>query len=96
MYSDQDIMAMKVFAVLNRGQKKDFWDIAELLQHYSVQDFIESYIKKFPNHQVLISIPQALIYFDDAEESEEPVGLKGQNWNHVKKYIREKINAYLR
>lgn len=96
MYSDQDIMAMKVFAVLNRGQKKDFWDIAELLQHYSVQDFIESYIKKFPNHQVLISIPQALIYFDDAEESEEPVSLKGQNWDHVKKYIREKINAYLR
>lgn len=96
MYSDQDIMAMKVFAVLNRGQKKDFWDIAELLHYYSVEDFIESYTSKFPNHQVLISIPQAMIYFDDAEESEEPVSLKSQNWTNVKMYIREKVNAYLR
>jgi predicted nucleotidyltransferase component of viral defense system len=77
MFSDEDIMAMKIFAILQRAQKKDFWDIAELLQHYSIQDFIDPYQKKYPSHQLLISIPSALIYFADADESEDPISLKG-------------------
>ncbi len=40
MFSTEDIVAMKVQAVLGRGKKKDFWDIAELLKHYSVADFV--------------------------------------------------------
>lgn len=34
MFSDPDIIAMKIQAVLRRAVKKDFWDIAELLSHY--------------------------------------------------------------
>ena len=26
MYSDKDLMAMKIFAVLKRAVKKDFWE----------------------------------------------------------------------
>ena len=96
MYSDADLMAMKIFAILKRAQKKDFWDIAELLKHYNVLDFIDCYNKKFPNHRVLISIPQAMIYFADAEESEDPVSLKGQTWESVKKSISQKVSDYLK
>jgi hypothetical protein len=32
-YNDKDLMAMKIQAILGRGKKKDFWDIAELLEH---------------------------------------------------------------
>ncbi len=53
---DRDLMAMKVFAILKRAVKKDFWDIAELLKHYTVQQFIEAYQEKYPNNQMLISI----------------------------------------
>jgi len=42
---------MKVAAIMKRGVKKDFWDIAELLQHYSIQDFIDLYSKKYPSHK---------------------------------------------
>ena len=87
---------MKIAAILKRGVKKDFWDIAELLDEYSIADFIESYNKKYPNHQLLISIPQALTYFQDAEESEDPVSLKGQTWESVKKHIRQKVSDYLK
>jgi predicted nucleotidyltransferase component of viral defense system len=80
MYSDRDIIAMKVFAILKRAQKKDFWDVAELLKHYPIKDFIDGYNEKYPNHQLLISIPQALIYFEDASKSDDPVSLKGQTW----------------
>ncbi|MEQ8425995.1 MAG: nucleotidyl transferase AbiEii/AbiGii toxin family protein, partial [Cyclobacteriaceae bacterium] len=30
MFSVEDIIAMKVQAILGRGRKKDFWDVAEL------------------------------------------------------------------
>ena len=34
--SSQDICAMKIAAILGRGTKKDFWDLSQLLNHYSV------------------------------------------------------------
>ena len=48
-----DIAAMKVNAILGRGKKKDFWDLAELLQHYTVDNIVGFYTKKFPNQQFL-------------------------------------------
>jgi predicted nucleotidyltransferase component of viral defense system len=96
LFSRRDIMAMKVAAILKRGVRKDFWDIAELLQHYTIEDLINSYNAKYPNQQLLISIPQALIYFADAENSEDPVSLKNQTWTTIKKQIQQKVNAYLK
>lgn len=95
LLSVKDIMAMKIAAILKRGVKKDFWDISELLNHYSIQDFIDCYNKKYPSQQLLISVPQALTYFEDAEDSEVPVSLKGQTWNSVKEHIQKKVNDYL-
>lgn len=96
MYSIADIAAMKIKAILGRGKKKDFWDIYELLGHYSVKELSDFYYKKFPEQQLLIGIPYALIYFTDAEETEEPVSLKGQTWDNVKKFIEKKTREYLR
>jgi len=96
IFSTPDIMAMKIAAILKRGVKKDFWDIAELLQHYSVDDFIHYYTKKYPSQQLLVSVPFALTYFIDAEESEDPVSLKGQTWKSVKKYIQQHVNEFLK
>ena len=96
MYSTQDIMAMKIQAILGRGKKKDFWDIAELLNHYSVQDFINFHKEKYTTQHLLITVPQAMTYFADAEESEDPISLKGQTWESVKQFIREKVSLFLK
>ena len=96
MFGDRDIIAMKIFAILQRAQKKDFWDLAELLQHHSFNDCIAAYNEKYPSNQMLISIPYAVTYFADAEESENPVSLKGQTWETVKKTIQQKVNDYLK
>lgn len=96
LFDTEDIMAMKVAAVLKRAVKKDFWDIAELLNHYSVDDLIKCYTKKYPSQQLLISIPYAITYFADAEESEDPVSLKGQTWSSIKKFIQQQVGDYLR
>ena len=92
---DKDIIAMKINAVLRRAVKKDFWDLAELLQHYSLKECIDFYNAKFKNQFLLISIPKAITYFDDAEESEEPVSLKNQTWSSVKKVIQKSVREYL-
>ncbi len=96
LISTEDIMAMKVAAILKRAVKKDFWDIAELLDHYTMDELINCYNKKYPNQQLLISIPQALTYFVEAEESEDPVSLKSQTWKNVKKKIQHKVSDYLK
>ena len=95
MFSTEDIIAMKVQAVLGRGKKKDFWDIAELLEHYSVEDFVRFHQQKYSTQNLLISVPQAITYFKDAEESEDPVSLKNQSWQQVKRSITKKVDRYL-
>ena len=96
MYSVQDLMAKKIQAILGRRQKKDFWDIAELLNHFSVAEFIDAHHKKFPLQLLLISIPQAMTYFADAEETNTPVSLKGQKWETIKSIISKKVNIFLK
>lgn len=95
LYSSPDIAAMKINAILGRGKKKDFWDLAELLLHYKLKELIAFHRQKYPSQNLLISIPQAITYFDDAEESEEPVSLKGQTWSSVKKIIQKSVREYL-
>ena len=96
MYADSDIIAMKINAILGRGKKKDFWDLYELLHYYSLKDMIHFHETKFPDQNLLITIPQAIIYFTDAEESEDPISLKGQTWEGVKKFIQQKVSDFLR
>jgi hypothetical protein len=86
---------MKINAILGRGKKKDFWDLYEILHHFSVAEIISFHRKKFPSQMLLISIPQALTYFADAEESEDPVSLNGRTWENIKIYIQNKVKEYL-
>ena len=95
LYAPLDIAAMKVNAILGRGKKKDFWDMATLLNHFSLDEIINAYQSKFPSQQLLISIPNALLYFDDAEESEEPHCLLGKSWSNIKQTLEQEVNRYL-
>ncbi len=94
MFSTEDIVAMKVQAILGRGKKKDFWDIAELLEHYSIEEFVNFHREKYTTQNLFITVPQAIIYFADADESEDPISLKNQNWDDVKTFINKKIREY--
>ncbi len=87
---------MKINAILGRGQKKDFFDLAELLKHYSLKEILDWHKQKYPSQQLLISIPNALIYFEDAELSPDPVSLNGQTWEKVKKILQLKVREFLK
>jgi hypothetical protein len=94
-YSNADIAAMKIQAILGRAKKKDFWDIHELLQHYSLQQIMDWHKQKYPGQMLAISIPHAITYFVDAEETEDPVSFKKQTWAGVKKEIQQAVRDYL-
>ncbi len=96
LYDIPDIAAMKIQAILGRGKKKDFWDLYELLQHYSLQQLMDWHKQKYPSQMLAISIPNAITYFVDAEESETPVSFKKQTWEGVKKGIQRAVRDYLR
>jgi predicted nucleotidyltransferase component of viral defense system len=95
-YSSADIAAMKIQAILGRGKKKDFWDLFELLQHYSLQQIMDWHKQKYPSQMLAISIPHAITYFVEADESETPVSFKKQTWESVKTGIRKTVSDYLR
>jgi len=94
-YSPADISAMKIQAVLGRAKKKDFFDLHELLQQFSLQQIMDWHYEKYPSQMLAISIPHAITYFIDAEESETPVCFKNQTWEGVKKGISKAVRDYL-
>jgi predicted nucleotidyltransferase component of viral defense system len=95
MYAPKDIVAMKVQAILGCAKKKDFWDIAELLKHFTVANFVAFHKEKFSTQYSLITVPQVMTYFDDAEDDVDPISLKGQTWETVKREISAKVSDYL-
>lgn len=94
-FSTEDIIAIKVKDILGNGEKKDFRDFAELLEYYSIADFSRYQLQKFQRQYLLIAVPEALSYFGKAEESEDPISLKGQTWKKVKKSIERKVRDFL-
>ena len=95
-YSLADISAMKIQDVLGWAQKKDIWDLYELLRHYPLQQLMDWHKLKYPSQMLAISILHAITYFIDAEESDTPVSYKGQTWEAVKKGINWAVSDYLR
>ncbi len=93
MLSPKDISAMKLSAVSKRGAKKDFFDIYELLRHYSLVDMFSYYEEKFKN-TALSFIARSLLYFDDAEIQEDPIMVKDYDWIQVKKEITRQVSRY--
>lgn len=83
----KDLAAMKLNAIANRGSRKDFWDFAELLEHWSVGELLRCYREKYP-HTNIWQVQKSLCYFDDAEIEPEPEILKKSTWEEVKATIR--------
>lgn len=96
LLDERDIAAMKINTILKRGQKKDFFDLYEIFKKYTLSEVISFYELKYPSQYLMISIPQALIYFDDANESQDPVSLNNTTWEQVKANLRGIVNEYLK
>jgi predicted nucleotidyltransferase component of viral defense system len=84
----EDICAMKLKTTMNRGAKKDFYDIYFLLKEYSLAAMFEFFVKKYHNIEPN-AIIKSLTYFEDAHNQENPVLLKEKDLTWEK--VQEKI-----
>ncbi|MEA5140762.1 nucleotidyl transferase AbiEii/AbiGii toxin family protein [Arcicella rigui] len=94
LLSIPDIIPMKLNAMAQRGAKKDFWDIAELLNHYSIEEMLSFFVRKYKNHDYGYII-HSLYYFDDAEIETDPIDLKGVTWQEVKAKIKKATDEFV-
>lgn len=89
--SVSDIAAMKITAIIGRGTKKDFIDIAFLLHHFSLEEILHFYAAKYNDSSVFMAM-KSLAYFDDAEADPMPDMFVNQSWQQVKAYVLSKIS----
>lgn len=73
----EDIAAMKLEAITSRGEKKDYWDIAELLEHFSLNQMVEFYKERYPWND-LRGVMENLTRLERCENQPNPLCLKGK------------------
>jgi len=92
MWSLEDVVAMKLNAIANRGGKKDFYDIAALLERFSLETMIRFYQAKYHPASLMMVI-RSLAWFDDAEAEPPAVSLRNDAWPAVKETISTAIRT---
>ena len=84
----KDLSAFKLNAVVNRGAKKDFWDIATILEYLTLNQILEFYSLKYENYNIWM-VEKSICYFNDAdEENTEITSFTNETWENVKQKIK--------
>ena len=84
--SVNDIAAMKISAIINRGTKKDFIDLHFLLKEMTLDQILNLYDQKYPDGSRFIAI-KSLTYFEDAESDPMPYMFNDVTWDDIKESI---------
>ena len=82
--SIEEIIAMKMDVILRTGRKKDFWDIHELKDNYSISEMNALHEKRYPYTHDRNALKQKFKDFDDADGDFEPDCLRGKYWEFIK------------
>lgn len=89
--SVEEIGAMKLAALINRGTRKDMVDLYFILQQVSLDDLFQvSAVKYAKVRSFPVSAVRALSYFDDAESLPMPQMIDKTPWSKMKKFIEAK------
>jgi predicted nucleotidyltransferase component of viral defense system len=90
-----DITAMKFFAILQRGEKKDYIDIAELLKTHDLSTLISFYLERHPGSDASV-ILRFLSSYSDIEQQPMPQMLNQTTWNGSKQIIQNSISDFIK
>ena len=92
MLSEKDIAAMKINAAAqDRQRKKDFWDIHDLLETYSIENMVDFALKRFPWTLTLEQIIDGFNRLPMLNDYSEIRCLKGKYWEFVVEDLMEQI-----
>ena len=96
--SVEDIAAMKLAAIIQRGAKRDFFDLYVLLKRFELKKLLALTRKKYPGMNEYLML-QALTYFDEADRDPEGMRLKPVKpmaWDDVKRQIEQSVRTFIR
>jgi Nucleotidyl transferase AbiEii toxin, Type IV TA system len=92
--SPRDLGAMKLLAIAQRGSRKDFVDVYELLRNGMVlRAMLEDFREKFTADPV--SALRGLTYFDDAEKEPMPEMLNTVEWLTTKRAVESSVREVM-
>lgn len=89
--SKEEIAAMKLEVIGHGGRKKDFWDLHELMEYFSLAQMIDFYEKRYPYSFSKDEIIPKLTYFDKANEDFDPICLRKKYWRLIKLDVEERV-----
>ena len=75
---------MKMDVIMRNGRKKDFWDVHELLEDYSLDKMLDLHKKRYAYSHDRNLIISKLTDFRLADDDFEPNCLKGKHWELIK------------
>ena len=91
--SIEDLVAMKLLAIEQRGARKDFLDIYAIgMRGLSLADMLELYRQKYSVADVS-RVTFSLCYFDDAESDPMPTMLADIAWDEAKRTIQAWVRS---
>jgi len=95
----EDIAAMKLLAISQRGKRRDFIDMYYLIKMFNLDSIVKMTEKKFPEFDIYNGL-RGLVFFDEADKDQEVRRIKAfrdrLNWKTVKKFIQQKVFEYQR
>jgi predicted nucleotidyltransferase len=87
----EEIIAMKIDIVQRKARKKDFWDLDELLEKYSIEQMIALHKQRYPHSHDENLIQKNFVDFERADEDFTPICLKGKHWELIKLDFVERL-----
>jgi len=92
--SIEDIAAMKLEAITTRLEKKDYWDIAELLFKFSFYDMFEFYKQRYPWND-LRGVIEKITLIDKCDTQPDPITINSNTWLVLKDRIMSSFDDYI-
>ncbi len=80
----EDLIALKMDSIQHGGKKKDFWDLHELLQQYSIADMISFHQKRTKENHDEKLIRKNLQHLSTHDDDFNPICLKRKEWAFIK------------
>ena len=80
----RDIVAMKLETIVQVSRKKDFWDLHELMEHFSLSEMICFYKNRYPYGYREDTILEAILNIASADDDLDPICIKSKFWELIK------------
>ena len=91
MASIEEIIAMKVDVIQRGGRKKDFWDLHDLLESYTIIQMLDLHTQRYPYTHDKDLIIKNFTNFDQADDDFDPICFKGKYWVFIKEDFEEVV-----